>query len=155
MRCGHCHGNHETVAEVKACAGRSKSAPGPVERKRSKQKSPRRSKVADTPSWISYRQQIRETRRAESEDKNYTLNIPLSHGARERIEEQRARDRRLEPHGPSGHILYVEQGPDNAHRGSPTHSQTWLGRCECGWSARAGSVDALWARHAVHCASSE
>jgi hypothetical protein len=153
MKCGHCHGDHETVAEVRACAGRLKGTPGPVGRRRTKRKLSRGSKIADTPSWIRYRQQMRETRRAESEDRDYTLNIPLSKGAHERMEEERARDRRLEPHGPPGHLLYIEQGPDNTHRGSPTHSQTWFGRCECGWSARAGSVDALWARHADHCAS--
>jgi hypothetical protein len=96
---------------------------------------------------------MREAQSAERDDKDYTLNSPLSRAARERVEEERAQERLLEPRGPAGHILYVERGPDNSHHGSRTHSQTWVGGCECGWSRRAGSIDALWALHAIHCAS--
>jgi hypothetical protein len=155
MKCGHCRGSHETVAEVRACASRTKDTPAPIGRRPTKRKSPKGPKSDDTPSWIRYRRQMRETQRAEREDKDYTLNSPLSRAAGERVEEERARDRSLEPHGPTGHILYFEQGPDNSHRGSRTHSQTWVGACECGWSKRAGSVDALRALHASHCASGE
>ena len=152
MRCGHCHGSHDTVAEVKACASRSNVTRRPVVPRQTKQKLTRGPKRDDTPPWIRYRQQLREEQ-AERDDKGYTLNSPPSRVARERVEEKQAQDRRLEPRGPNGHILYVEQGPDSSGRGSRTHSQTWVGGCECGWSARAGSVDALWGLHAAHCAS--
>lgn len=171
IRCAHCGGSHESAAEVRTCwekSNRASSAPrspgvsrGASANKRSSRKSNRRDardgggKTPPGP-WSRRRAISREagTRESSKDERDYTLNIPLrGRAARERIEAEKARVDRLQPRGPAGHVLYIAQGPDNAHRGSPTHIQTWVGNCECGWSRRGGSVDALWALHANHCAS--
>ena len=155
MRCGHCQrqpqdgGGSKSLARIDQGAIRGL----PTEDRDEAQVAKGPENATIRPPGICYRRQMREVERAEREDKDYTLNSPLDRAAAERAEEERARDRSLEPRGPIGHILYFEQGPDTSHRGSRTHSQTWVGACECGWSKRAGSVEALRALHASHCAT--